>query len=58
MTCSGRWEVCVPLNYFRAVKDDKVESSYFNLYFVEGNEFISTQLNPVRCYGYFERYGD
>jgi hypothetical protein len=46
MTCSGRWEVCVPLKYFRAVKDDKVDQSYFNLYFVEGSEFISTQLNP------------
>jgi hypothetical protein len=40
------------------MKDDKVDPSYFNLYFVEGNVFISTQLNPVRWYGYFEHYGD
>ena len=48
----------MPLKYFRAIKDDKVDPSYFSLYFVESNEFISTQLNPVRRQGYFERYGD
>jgi hypothetical protein len=31
-----------------AVEDDKLDPSYFTLYFVEGNELISTQLNPVR----------
>jgi len=48
----------MPLKYLRAIKDNKVDPSYFSLYFVEGNEFISTQLNPVRWQGYFERYDD
>jgi hypothetical protein len=46
------------LKSLRAMEDDKVDPSYFTLYFVEGSEFISTQLNPARWSGYFEHYGD
>jgi hypothetical protein len=33
-----------------------VDLSYFTLYYIERNEFIRTQLNPVKWLCYYERY--